>query len=219
METSEEKFSRYHEKLRSELNRANWHFTVLKCISKIQKDYIQELNQAPAFFGLTINAHLFCAVARLNNFFDKREKKKHLHMNSFLDFIKQNLDIFSRHAFERRLRTEGRYDELAAEFNSEITPQKVEQDREKLKNLPISSLKRWRNTMLSHINMDYVAQNVDVTERYPVKTKHVEAIIDTLHEMLNEYSLAYSFSTYGKDLALEPGIQYVLDAIKFKLQS
>ncbi len=58
MATPEEEFSRYHEKLRSELNIVNWHFTVLKYIKEIQNDYLKELNQAPAFWGLTINAHL-----------------------------------------------------------------------------------------------------------------------------------------------------------------
>ena len=107
MITSEEEFSRYHEKLRHELNIVQWHFSVLKYIRKIQADYLRELNQAPAFWGLTINAHLHAALTRLNNFFDKRKQTTHLHMNSFLDFVEQNLDIFSNQAFERRLRKLG----------------------------------------------------------------------------------------------------------------
>ena len=219
MVTPEEEFSKYHDKLRDELNKVNWHFTVLKYIGKIQNDYRQELNQAPAFWSLTINAHMFSVLTRLNNFFGEREKVKHLHMRSFLDFIEQNLGIFSPQAFERRLRIKSRYDELAAKFNSEITAEKVERDRQKLRNLPISSLKGWRSTILSHIDRNYVAQNVDVAKQHPIKTKHIAEIINTLDEMLNEYCLAYDFSTHSKDLTIEYGIQYILDAIRFKLQS
>lgn len=219
MVTSEEEFSRYHKRLRDELNKANWHFSIVKYISDIGKDYHKELNQAPGFWGLTINAHMSCALARLNNFFGEEKVMKHLHMRSFLDFIEQNLGIFSNQAFKKRLCKEGRYDELAAKFNSEITIEKVKSDRQKLSKLPISSLTKWRNKILSHIDKNYVARNVDITKRYPIQMKHIEQIIDTLDDMLNEYSLAYDFSTYNKGLAIEDGIKYILDAVRFKLQS
>ncbi len=218
MITPEEEFSRYHEKLRHELNVVHWHFSVLKYIRRIQNNYLRELNQAPAFWGLTRNAHLNAALTRLNNFFDKRKQTTHLHMNSFLDFIEQNPDIFSNQAFERRLRKAGRYDELAENFNSEITIEKVKQDRQKLKDLPISNLRRWRHTVLSHIDRDYIAQEVDIAKQHPIKINHIDKIIDTLHEMLNEYCLAYDFSTHSKDLTIEHGIQYIVDAVRFKLQ-
>ena len=213
---AEEEFSRYLEKLRGELNKANWHFSIVKYISGIGKDYHKELNQAPGFWGLTINAHMSCALAHLNNLFGKEDE--HLHMNSFLDFIKNNLGIFTKQAFEKRLREKGRYDELAEKFDSKITDEKVERDRQKLIDLPIPALREWRHRILSHIHKDSVAQNIDIAKQHPVKTKHVEQIINTLHDMLNEYSLAYDFSTYSKDLTLEHGIQYILDATRFKLQ-
>ncbi|GAJ13903.1 unnamed protein product, partial [marine sediment metagenome] len=107
---AEGEFSRYHERLRNELNRVYWHFRLLDYFKEIQKDYDQELNQTPTFWGLTINAHVFSVLTRLNNFFGKKGKVSHLHMRSFLDFVKENLDIFSSEAFERRLRMVNRYD-------------------------------------------------------------------------------------------------------------
>jgi len=216
---AEEEFLRYHQRLRNELNRAYWHFRLLDYFRGTQKDYERELNQSPAFWGLTINAHILAVLTRLNNFFGKKEKEKHLHMHSFLDFVKNNLYIFSREAFERRLRVVNRYDEIAASYNCEITKEKVERDIVKLANLPISSLKAWRHRLLSHIDRRDVAQNIDIAKRHPIKMKHIAEIIDMLHEVLNEYSLAYDFSTHSKDLAVEHGLQYILDAIRFKLQS
>jgi len=215
---AEEEFSRYHERLRRELDIANWHFSVVKHISNVAKDYLQELNQSPAFWWLTRNAHMYSVLMRLNNFFGKEAKEKHLHMDSFLDFIRQNLSIFSNQAFEKRLRKEDRYDELAKNYNSEITGEKVERDKQKLRDLPIASLKAQRNRILSHINKKDIAQEVDIAKKYPIKINHIDKIIDTLHEMLNEYCLAYDFSTHSKDLTIEHGIQYIVDAVRFKLQ-
>lgn len=216
---AEEEFSRYHEKLRRELNMIYWHFRVLEYIKEIQNNYNEELKQTPTFWGLTINAHLVYVLTRLNNFFGKKEKEKHLHMYSFLDFIEKHLYIFSNQAFEKRLRMVGRYDELASGFNSEITATKVQQDKQKIGILPITSLKAWRNKILSHIDKNDIAKNVDVAKKHPIRMEHLNTIINTLHEMLNEYSLSYDFLTHSKDLTFEQGIQYILDAIRLKRQS
>ena len=140
-------------------------------------------------------------------------------MNSFLDFIEQNLDIFLNQAFERRLRAVGRYDEIAARSHTQVTPEIVNQHRQKLNDLPISSLRKWRNAVLAHLEKDPVLQGVDVTKKFPINQKQIEEIINTLDEILNCYSHAYDSSTWVRGLPLQHGIQYTLDAIRFKLQS
>ncbi len=217
--SAEEEFRRYHDRLWRELDEADWHFSVVKYISSASNEYLQELNQAPGFWGLTMNAHISSTLMHLNNLFGKGVKEKHLHMRSFLDFVKENLDIFSREAFEKRLRAVNRYDELAEQFNPQIMTEKVKQDVETLKKLPISGLKAWRNRILSHIDKNDIAQSVNIAKKYPVKTKHIAEITETLDKMLNEYSLAFDFSTHLRGLAIEYGINYILDAVRFKLQS
>ncbi|MFH1381584.1 MAG: hypothetical protein ABIH70_01685 [Chloroflexota bacterium] len=214
---SEEEFRRYHDRLRRELNEADWHFSVVRYISSTSNKYLKELNQSPGFWGLTMNSHISSTLMHLNNLFGKGTKEKHLHMRSFLDFVKENPDIFSREAFERRLRTVGRYDELAIKFDPWIAIEKVEKDIGNLNNLPISGLRVWRNRMLSHINKDSVREDIDIVKKYPVRTKHILEIIDTLHNMLNEYCLAFDFSTHSKDLTIENGIEYILEAVRFRL--
>ncbi|MFC1988154.1 hypothetical protein ACFLVH_06450 [Chloroflexota bacterium] len=215
---AEEEFVRYHDRLWRELDEADWHFSVVKYISSASSKYLQELNQAPGFWSLTMNAHISSTLMHLNNLFGKGAKEKHLHMRSFLDFVKDNLGIFLHEAFEKRLRAANRYDELAEQFNPQIMSEKVEQDVETLKNLPISGLKAWRNSILSHINKNDIAQSVNIAKKYPVKTKHIAEVIETLDKMLNEYSLAFDFSTHIRGLAIESGIKYILEAIKFKLE-
>jgi len=215
---AEEEFGRYHNRLRRELNDADWHFSVVEYISNASNEYLKELNQSPGFWGLTMNAHISSTLMHLNNLFGKRAKDKHLHMRSFLDFVRENLDLFSRGAFEKRLKAVNKYDERASEFDPQITAEKVEKDIEKLKKLPISGLKSWRNRILSHIDKDSVKEDIDIAKKYPVKTKHLAEIIETLHNMLNEYCLAFDFSTHSKDLSIENGIEYILEAVRFRLE-
>lgn len=213
---AEQEFSRYHSRLRSEINTANWHFAIWKYVRKIKNDYLYELNQAPAFFGLTRDAHLLSTLMRINKFFDRR--REHLSIRNFLDFVEENLDIFSKQAFAKRLRQQGRYDAYFVQGHAEITPQKVEQDREKVNQLPVSHIRAWRNKVLAHIETASVLRDINIMKEYPVKSGQIDDVINTLHAMLNDYSVAYDGITWEKDLALEHGIQTIVDAIRFESQ-
>jgi hypothetical protein len=211
----EETFEKYHQELRGELNNANWHFTIWKYLQELRGTHLKELNQAPSFFGLTIYAHLLAALVRINKFFDKNEK--HLSIRKFLDFIEQNLDIFSNEAFEARMRKKDRYESYIIKDHIEITHQKVRQDRRKIRDLPLASIRRWRNAVLVHIEAERVLRSIDIMKKYPVKQRQIDDIINTLDDMLNEYLVAYDASTWAKDLPIKYEIKGVVHAIQFKL--
>ena len=213
----EEEFVKYHERLRDEINIANWHFAIWKYLWNLHKDYIDELNRAPAFFSLTMRAHLLATAMRLNKFFDKPEDN--ISIYEFLNFAEQNLDIFSNQAFEKRNRGDERYDiavRIHTERTPKITPELVKEHRQKIEKLPKHNLRKWRNKALAHIDKKSVLRGVDILKEYPVKIEQVDEIIDTIHDILNHYSAAYDGITWEKDLVLEPGIQEVMDSIRFK---
>jgi len=208
-------FLKYHQTLREELNNAYWHFAILKYLRETGKDYLKEFNQAPAFFGLTMDAHVLSALMRLNKFLDK--KKEHLSIRSFLDFVEANLDIFSDDAFERRLRDQRTYYPDSLTGHVAITLQKVEEDRRKVNDLPASEIRRWRNSVLAHIRTEDVLEDINIRNEYPIQLSKIELVIDTLDDMLNDYLLAFDASFWAKHLALEDEIRHVLDAIRFKI--
>lgn len=212
---AEEAFEKYHQELRGELNNANWHFTIWKYLQELIGTYHKELNQAPSFFGLTMHAHLLAALVRINKFFDKNEK--HLSIRKFLDFIEQNLNIFSNKAFEARMRNIGKYESYIIKEHSEITLQKVEGDRKRVDDLPVSYIRKWRNTTLVHIEAERVLRSIDIMKKYPVMQRQIDDIINTLDDILNEYLVAYDASTWAKDLPIKYEIKGVVDAIRFKL--
>ena len=208
-------FVKYHKALRDTLNKADMHFTICKYLRELRSTHLDELNVAPAFFGLTIEAHLLAALMNLNKFFDKREQ--HLSIRNFLDFIEQNLNIFSSEAFQARMRSKGRYESYIIKEHSEITLQKVEEDRRKVENLPAGSIRKWRTEILAHIGVQTVLQDVDIRKEYRVETEHIDYIIGELHDMLNDYSLAYESSQWVKGLPIKYGIKAVVDAIRFQI--
>jgi len=212
---AEETFQKYHEELRGELNNANWHFTIWKYLQELRGTYHKELNQAPTFFGLTMHAHLLAALVRINKFFDKNEK--HLSIRKFLDFIEENLDLFSSKAFEARMRSIGRYESHIIREHSQITLEKVEEDRKRVDDLPVSCVRKWRNTILVHIEAERVLRSIDVMKTYPVRQKQVAETINTLDDILNEYLVAYDASTWAKDLPIKNGVRAVVDAIRFSM--
>lgn len=216
--TPEEQFLKYHEKLRSELNKAYSHYEICKYIRGLGKDYLAELNEARTFFSLTADAHLFATVMSINRFIDK--SKKSLKMDVFFKFVEGNLDIFSDVDFENRLRREGRYDEHWVREHVPVTSDMVRQDRKRLHDLPIDNIREWRHKMLAHIEEEYVLKNVNVMQESPVKVEEIDRIIGTLDQILNRYLVAYDGS--GWDIGLPPTehqIRYIVDAIRFRRES
>jgi hypothetical protein len=214
-DNTEETFEKYHQELRQELNNANWHFTVWKYLQELRGTYLEELNQAPSFFGLTMYAHLLAALVRINKFFDKKEQ--HLSIRKFLDFVEQNLEMFSNEFFEARMRKKGKYETYIVRDHREITHQKVRQDRRRISDLPVASIRRWRNAVLVHLEAECVVRSVDVMRTYPVKERQIDEIISTLDDMLNEYLVGFDASTWAKDMPIKYEIKAVVDAIRFKL--
>jgi hypothetical protein len=208
----EELFVKYHTTLRDKLNNAYWHYQTYKYIQEAKDSYLKELNQAPAFFQLTINAHLHRSLVLINLLFGQTEE--HLHVRSFLDFVEENIDIFSLDRFSERLKKSGRYAIFDLEERSIVTVEKIADHRKIINDLPLSNLRNWRNSILSHLAKKYIESEVDVVYRYPIKHEHIEIIIKSIDDILNFYSEAFEGSVWEKDISITHGITLILETIK-----
>lgn len=185
-----------------------------------RNDYLRELNEAYAFFGLTMEAHLLATVMYLGKFFDldKGWRKRPLTIYEFLDFVHQNLGVFSNQAFEKRMRSKETYHSTIRN-HVEIACQKIEQDRKTLEKLPIRNLRKWRNKIFAHLDKEVVLQDIDISKQCSVKREQIDEIIDTLDNMLNDYHVAYCSTEAIKDeFRIEHDIQTILDSIRFKIR-
>jgi hypothetical protein len=219
--TTEEKFIKYHDKLRDELNKAYTHYEICKSLRDFRTSHYEEFINALTFFNFTIDANLFATVMSINRFIDKR--KESLKLDIFFKFVEDNLNMFSDEAYEKRLRNKGMDDEDCGHWmkkHIKITPETIRQDRQKVENLPIHNLKIWRDKKLAHINKNFILIDIDVMQDSPVTISEIDQILDTLHEILNRYLISYNGTEWAIGLpTVKPQIEYIINSIKFFRES
>ncbi|MGA9049366.1 MAG: hypothetical protein WB588_10270 [Dehalococcoidia bacterium] len=213
----ESQFIKYHDKLRSELNNISEHFEISENLAKHGSNYVPEINIAPTFFMLTLDAHRFATLMGINRMLDT--DPHHLSLYKFLRFIRDNLSLFSDDSFQARLQRMGRLDELALRSRSPITAETIDNDIQKLHDLPIPNVRRWRNEVLAHIQAASVLQEVKISTRYPVKMAQIEHAISTMHDMLNFYYLNYQSIIWVRSQLTKRQPKHVMDALRFYIEN
>jgi hypothetical protein len=212
----EEEFIRLNHALRGELNYANWHFITWKHLWNSIEEYSDEMNVAHTFFTLSMRGNLLETLLRLNKLFEKGEENT-TNLPYFLDFVEKNIDIFAAPAADSRKRNEEEMiieKQVEEEKLSQITRDVIKEHRAKLKELPVKDLKKWENATFLHVDRKVAKKNISVFDECPVDIEEVDRTIDTLHEILNVYSVAYDGQNWDKDLVFTHGIKNMLDAIK-----
>jgi len=213
----ESQFIKYHDKLRSELNNISEHFEISENLAKLGSNYVPEINVAPTFFMLTLDAHRFATLMGINRMLDT--DPHHLSLYKFLRFIKDNLSLFSDNNFQDRLQRMGSFNELALRDRSPVSDETIDGDIQKLHDLPIPNVRRWRNEVLAHIQAVSVLQGVKISTRYPVKMAQIEHAIATMHKMLNFYYLNYQSETWARSQMTKQQPKHVMDALRFYLEN
>jgi hypothetical protein len=181
------------------------------------------MNAAPAFFSLTIDAHLFVTIMSINKLIDEHSSNS-LKMTKFFKFIEENFSIFSDESYIKHLRIKG-HDDEDCEFwlkkRTKITRDTIKEDRQVIKNIPIENLKDWRDNKLAHIGEVYVLTDTKVSQKSPITSADMDKIINTLDVILSRYLSAYDGSEW--ELGLPAGVSnqivYVLDSIRFHRES
>ncbi len=219
----EEQFLKYHNKLRDELNLAYTHHETCKALKKFMKTYLDEFNVAPAFFGLTIDAHLFATIMSINRFIDDHANA--FKLKKFFKLIEQNPDMFSDEAYRRHLKDKG-YDDEDCKYWLEnrvrLTSDAIKKDEKIIEKLPVKNLKDWRNKELAHIDELYVLTDAKISQTSPITSADIDQIINTLHEILNRYLLAFDGSEWAigsPASGVTDQIEYILSSIRFKNKS
>jgi len=212
----EEEFIRLNHALRGELNYANWHFITWKHLWNSIEEYSDEMNVAHTFFTLSMRGHLLETLLRLNKMFDEGHDGANT-VTSLLDFADKNMHIFAAPAADRRKRNE---EDMILEKQVEetkplqITGDVIKAHRDKLKGLPLKKLTKWEEEALAHVDRKVAKKHINVFDECPVDIEDNDGIIDTVHEILHVYSVAYDGQKWDKDLVFTHGIKNMLDAIK-----
>jgi len=212
------KFKKYYDKLIWETINARAHLKLWERLEKYKSSHLHELNQAPHFFNFTIKAHLDDALLTLSRIL--REQRDALTISEFLNFAEQNKGIFTTQAFEQHQRHKPNFIEYWTENHKPVTPENIEEDRQKLKSLEhtIDNLITWRDKVLAHTDRAFLLKGRIISKEYPLRRQQLQEVIESLVEILNRYSLAYDSSTFLEKFIGEDDVRHVMDYIRSHIE-
>ncbi len=219
----EKLFQKYYDKLIWETIHARAHLKLWERLEHYRASYLKELNQAPHFFTFTLKAHLDDTLVTLSRILDRRRCGDPLSIWKFLDFVHQNLEIFSNEAFSQRMKQKPDYEKYSKyqdESHTPITQKEIEEDKQKLLSLEhtIDNLTTWRDKVIAHIDRRFLLRGRIVSQEYPLQRQKLEEIIQALVKILNRYSGAYNSSIYAERFLGENDVQNVMNSIHFHIQ-
>ena len=217
----EEQFLIYMKRLRDELNTAYTHYQIAKSLREFRHTRLSDFNEAVTFFQVTQNANLFAAILSIFRFIDARTDT--MQLRNFFGLVRNNLDLFTTSAYRKRLEHQGRDEEDVnhwTQLHVEITKETVDADEEKVRNMPVTNLIKWRHKKLAHLDKERALNEVDVMQENPITVREIDDILTTLDEILNRYSIAYDGVQYAIGLPpVKPEMKYIMDSLTFHRES
>ena len=146
-----------------------------------------------------------------------------LQLDFLFKFVRDNLDLFSVEAYKKCLLERGTSPEDCehwAKRHISITEKIVDEDAKRIRNLPITNIKRWRNKKLAHLDEQLTRKNIDIMKDYPVTVREIDDIIDTIHEILDRYRVSFDGISWKLGLPdTENQLDYIMDALQSHRES
>jgi hypothetical protein len=204
---SEKKFEEYRRYLTYEATCLVSFINVFRRLYERRVDRLEEINIAPAFFQVTINALLSAIILWADKLFDTKGKRG---IFNFLMFIEHNRNILAIEQLKRRKN----YPEGHWMLNRDpITPETINGDRRDIQRLGcLQSLRTLRDKFYAHFDKEYFFDRERMANEAPT-WGDFEKVIAVISVVINRYSAAYD----GQLIVLEPeninDLDYLLDRL------
>jgi len=176
-----------------------------------KQDRLDQMNVAPAFFGLVFNSFENDLVICLFRFFDADPKSASL--SSFLSFAGSHLELFSNEAFLLRNPSGPKYWHPERQITNEI----IDKQRIEIVALrPIlDSLRLRRNKLHAHSDQMYVYQPLKLNDEASFTFNDAHKLIDVGRKTLDAYSSSFDNSFQSWDIINRFDIDNVLDRLYY----
>lgn len=171
-----------------------------------QKENLDLMNKAPAFFRLTIHSFQYSAIMGLARLFEPASRGSKS-INKFLNFIESNhKKVFSNDPITK--------EKLGR--NSDIDESTVMKHRERLNEVEpiINNLISWRDKAFAHNDKKFFKDREALGREFPITYKEIENLIELAAEILNTYQVGYN----GKYTAVIPSNTYDVDKVIMALR-
>lgn len=217
-QTPEEKFESWRDALAERMHNAHGHLEALIQIDEFRVTHVNELNIAPAFWGITLRAHLHAGILNLTTLLSKNLRVTSL--PRLLDHMNDHLGMFSNDAYENRLRKLGRLSEGVLDWDisehSEVTTTAIEERKQALLShtTTITHLKAWRDKVLAHIDSSFLERAEIISKVYPLHKSDLIKLVATLDDIFNYCSNAYDGSGYKFGIPFQPGLNGMISILE-----
>jgi hypothetical protein len=211
-------FKRLLEALADELIDARDHFRLRKNPDVAIPEYGLEFNRCPAFWSMTLSAHLDATLIRLCKAYDLYDGRPSLNLRNFLETIKANLYLFDEPNFRERLKENAFVDSLAA-HPQKPDPARLQKDLESVSNTDplVKKLTIWRHNFLAHRSRTSALNPKAFAENNPILFSEIEALIGNGLRIVNYYSDLFS-ATHHTSLEAKD-YKYLLNAVRRDLNA
>ena len=201
-EDAEKIFEEYREYLKSEVVRLISYIKLYRRINERMEDRLDEINIAPSFFQVTLDALFSAIILWVDKLLGTRSERGFIH---FLSFIENNRRIFEISELKRRRGYPDGHWMLSRE---RITYQAIEKHRKQIAKLEcLPHFKLRRDKFHAHFDKEYFFNRGKLANDAPLKWSDLEAVIEVMGDILNHYSAAYDGNVYH----LEPFNIYDID--------
>ena len=192
---SPDKFRGFLRKLWDELYWANFHYEILKELSRLCSEHHRAANMSAVFWTYTLRAHYQTAMVYLHRIYDQNQESFNLHR--FLLTVRENREIFDPTNVRNRRKNDPHAEYLIRAIG-ELDLVKLEQDicfssneNEKVKNL-----NAWRDRVTFHNDERELFRLKPFEDDYP--PPDIELLIEKGFEILNRYSQYFDTTVHSK---------------------
>ena len=202
--------------LATDIVNASIHFRLYRDLHASIPEYARELNQAPAFWGLAIQAQLDVALIRLCRSYDS--EKKALSLVNWIDTIKEHLKVFETPNFRERLR-DNPFVESLSEVDRVPSRGQLDADRRLVVDDDplVKRLIRWRNNIGAHRNAKEILEP-GRTVSEPLTLDEVTELLERAVRILNTYSSLFQAVTYSTQMVGADDFKYVPESVRQRIE-
>jgi len=206
---AEQKFEQYREYLHQEATRLASYIALYRRLHDLRAERFDEMNIAPAFFQVVIDALFSVIVLWAYKMFDEKSERG---LANFLKFCEYNLEIFELKELQRRRKyPDGHW---MLKDRKPVTIETINEDRERIRKLEsLPSFKLRRDKFHAHFDKKYFFDRKKVVKEAPLKWSDLTQLVEAMKNIINGYSADYDGTLYALEPINVTDVDYLLDRL------
>ncbi len=206
---AEQKFEEYRKYLHQEAIRLASHIKLYQRLHELRAERLDEMNIAPAFFQVVVDALFSTIVLWTHKMFDEKSERG---LTNFLIFGEYNRKIFKLEELQRRKNYPD--DHWMLKDRKPITLETINDDRELIRKLEaLPSFKLRRDKFHAHFDKEYFFDRKKLAEEAPLRQSDLTQVVEAMKNIINGYSADYDGNLYALEPINVTDVNYLLDRL------